>query len=630
MEVLDVTDALAKASEAAEITPEDLKYVNTMSKLIKAQNAFTKLLPQPQPQPQINPLILKMAQNLENRMVEQFLSNLEPKPQSSGVVSLGKDVFKTIQSITEHPESPLSQGIGNIISSLNEGFQNYRNNGNGSGNTNKLSSKEDIYKFVLSLNPSNLNDLQKFKELISQDPQNEKLEDLNDVYKALINEQMLIKKELNIPDEIQQSIQQPQQQQSIQQQQQPMRQQQPIQPQQRQRDINRHLIDQYDIPQNQNQNNAFFNNNVNPNLSISDTKQSPNEIILSLNPDDPISIHQYASMRNIFNLDAKTIKNMLIKEQEQIRKSIPQPVQSTFPSGDSWNNEDLNKPLSKPTPTSESMSTIMGTTEGDDGTTISRTEFEKEINLNQPHISNSQPEQILSQPEPKPEPSINSDISNIENLIQRLGTNLENGIEAMNKKIEFLENEVMILKSEKVANMDYSQLINSNSVMECITENVNTDIIGIENDSTIPKSNTENDSDKLKTESEITQIPSSEVGTIPSMSVPTSTPSTEIDISSITSTEAGTSSIPSTVSASPPLHHESEIKEDKETKNDWWSARHSVKDSIKEEPKQVKKFVIRRHYNQLKKEPKEESKNETTSKEVEHEEKEREVTEPVE
>ncbi len=613
MEIIDVE------KEAEElITEQDVKILNSLDKFAKVSRKFSNLQ-QPQ-QNQSNNLLFgleeevvnQFRQGIRQKFTEQILPNLftSPQPKEQGWMGMAKDGMKVVQSLAEHPDSPMSQAVGSIINSMANAYNNYNQmqKGNGNGESNKkLPSMEEI---ILKLEPNDINHLMKFKQIVESNPENPKIDDLNELHNILLQEQNRIREAHNIPVVSQNQNENKTSNEEIIQQQHQRQLQNQGRNRPRNQDINRELMDRYDNPsqyQNYNQ-----NQNINPQSDFfnnSQVKQTPEELIMSLSPDDPISIHQYAYMRNLGNLDAITVKKTLIKEQEQLRKSIvPQNQQKIeVVTGDSWDNKDLNKPVPK---SSLSMNEIMQTNEGDDGSVITRTEFEKEINLNQ----NPQT-QIQSLPEQQQQaPELSEQPSNQENQIQNENFDkIMRILDKMDKNYQYLVDEITAIKAGKVINMDYAQLI------EGITD-VNPDIMGIENDSTIPESNTDiendNDSDKLKT-----TTPSIETGTdisaISSVPVP---PSTETESST---EEAGTASI-STVPAPPSTKEPKE--ELKEIKNDWWSVRHSVIDSVEEEPKhkQVKRFVIRRHL----KEPEKsiDEMKDTTSKE----ENKQESTEPVE
>lgn len=88
----------------------------------------------------------------------------------------------------------------------------------------------------------------------------------------------------------------------------------------RKHDMNRDLIDRYDkgIPAPGGGSNDFFNQQSGGGGMGVGVEQSPEEIILSMNPDDPQSIHQYAAMRNLIGVDVVSTKKMLINEQRSL------------------------------------------------------------------------------------------------------------------------------------------------------------------------------------------------------------------------------------------------------------------------------------------------------------------------
>ncbi len=571
--MVEVIDFVEAAGEEISINPK-VSVTKAVNNLLDKtlQNALN-----PTPQPTYSSTVMRIAQATEEKMINDYLNG---GTKSSGgrysVLDTAAEGFKAIQALMQNPDHPVCQKIKDF--SLKDLLGVMQQNGNGTRN-NQMDT-EKVNQFILQLNPDDYDSIADYIKL-SQKIGGNVSSNFSEARQSLLKDQYMLRKQYGIEE------QQPQQQQQLQQQYQQQPQQPQQQPQQYQsqrpiqrqdinrQDINRQLIDQY--VQNQD---PFFNQNQ-PNINLSDTKQSPEEMILSLSPDDPVSIHQYAYLHNITNLDAQTIKKMLISEQTQLRKSIPQEQPPEFPTGDSWDAKDLNKPVSKPVTQEQdskerlpamSMSTILGTNEGDDGSTISRTEFEKEINMSQAQV------QTESQPEQQQQPQ--SEIEKISMMLQKMGDNLEGGLLTMNQEIAVLKEEIAILKNNS-----------SNSIKDAVATEI--------------------------TVTDDTTTHTIEAGTSSIPSMPASSP-----IAITESDMAGTvqsSIMPTTVTVpAPPLPSPetekivpSEPKEEANKQSEWWSQRKTVKDALgSDNNKQVKKFVVRRHLKSQ--EGKEESKEQST------------------
>ncbi len=160
---------------------------------------------------------------------------------------------------------------------------------------------------IMSLDSTNIQDVNKFMQFT-------KIPNLQDAIRVLLESQDKILQKRGLSKGVQQ--QQPQYQQ------QPQRQEYNY----NYKDMNRNLMQQYE----NNQNPAaetFFNPNQN---QVQPVQQNEAEIILSLNPDFPQSLHQFAAMRQISGVDVNIIKKMLLKEQQFLREQLQATQQVQF------------------------------------------------------------------------------------------------------------------------------------------------------------------------------------------------------------------------------------------------------------------------------------------------------------
>lgn len=372
------------------ISDTTVQVINDYKQLSKTMSDFQKMLA-PVQQPQNagllgildEEIVGQIKQGLRERINVSNLFAPAQQPQSS---SLLKDGLRTIQSLAEHPESPISRLIGDTLNNIAEAYNGYKNKNGNNGNTNELhKNEEDIYKEVLAMSPDNIEHLARYTQIIRQNPENPATSSIEEIRKLLVNDQAYIRKKFGIPTE----EQQPQQ------------------------DINRELIQKYENQPGQTTTGSgnFFNNNP-PQGS-----QSPDEVILSLSPDDPVSIHTYASMRNLNNLDATTIRKTLIKEQEQLRKAMQPGIDSK------WTEHDAQR-------------TLVNTPQNDGVEHMSKAEFladiAKESGL---PVQVQQTQEQLSEQSPSP--------SNPENPFETIMRILEK----QDKNIDYITNEIVYLKS---------------------------------------------------------------------------------------------------------------------------------------------------------------------------------------
>ncbi|MDD3474363.1 MAG: hypothetical protein PHP08_00485 [Candidatus Dojkabacteria bacterium] len=268
-------------------------------------------------------------------------------------------------------------------------------------------------------------------------------------------------------------------------------------------DMNRDLIDRYDNPDQYNQrsqqyqqnnfqtpSNDFFGGGGSVSSGTS-LQQTPEEMILSLNPDEPSSIHQYMSLRGITGVEQSIVKKMLMKEQRELSGKLSNPIN---PAQDqikqesrnfSWSEKDIGKPIEETKAKMSSMSEVLGNqTEGNDGTIMKKSEFYEEIGLgkdnkqeNKPDTQQSNTQQPSTQQSNAQQP--NESLNVILSAIQNLDKNTENVmtvVTQMEKKIELLENEIVVLKeksSNEIKDIVYSDIpYDEENILQ---ENVNID-----------------------------------------------------------------------------------------------------------------------------------------------------------
>ncbi len=227
-------------------------------------------------------------------------------------------------------------------------------------------------------------------------------------------------------------------------------------------DINRQLMRQYedgnvnsniinnDRNDNMNQNNLrrddFFGNGIS-NQNPFDTSSSSNtnsnvssnlnntEFLMSLNPDDLISQQQYMAQRGIIGVPLDIVKKMMLREQKKLtdsRNVIPTGISEQLPikdvssipieikdksivTGDSWKESDIGK------------------------SSIKKDELD---------IDQIKQEDILIKPFVNKQKLSENDMSPIMNMLQKIGNDMDKHLGIMNKEIEFLKDEIKVLKSK--------------------------------------------------------------------------------------------------------------------------------------------------------------------------------------
>ncbi len=249
-------------------------------------------------------------------------------------------------------------------------------------------------------------------------------------------------------------------------------------------DMNRDLIDRYDNPNSSFPTSSpFQSDNFTPpgidffgsggeggNQQNSSFSQSPEEIILSLNPDDPTSLHQYSTMRNLGNLDAITIKKTLMKEQ---RNLLDKSSKSTFDTNQSSitqpSIQDAQIVQEHGISPDEDQARLRGNSSTDTpsiqqkNVNVENKPSTTDINAS-PSIPNSS---VPSNSDPSNSVPSNSDPMD---TIMRILNKLEN-------KIDYLESEIGTLKHENETKEDSS--INAQPFMEpvIITKNVDVETL---------------------------------------------------------------------------------------------------------------------------------------------------------
>lgn len=555
MESSELVEKALNIGAGSEELITGVKPVVTLNKVVNTilHKALENTMNPVQQNTQVSPLTLKIAQSMEDKMIEQFINNFggQSNKQHSVWGTIEK-AAEAIKAVAENPQHPLFSNIGELSKNILGAVRNDENGNNTNGKQQtKQSSPEEI---ILQLNPDNLNDLEKWVQLLKSNPQNPQVDDINQLRQFLIEEQIGIRQRygLPLPDEQITNKTQNQPRQS--------------------KDINRQLINRYEQGGSLPQNEPFFNDSQ-------PIQQNISEKILSLSPDDPVSLHEYQALKGIKGVDQSIVKKMMTKEQEELRakmgtsgtKQGPVRKQETFPSGDRWTVHDLNKPLSETKAKIQSMSEIMEAPEGNDGTIVKKSDFHKEINYN-PKEDSHQGHQNEQN-----EPPIQS-VDPVDKIMRVL--------DKLDRKIEWIENEVVALKAGKVIDLDYGQLINPNPVMEDV--NVNLDNMGVKDTETLPENNAPKSEGTSTTEAKPT-IEDNQISNIVVTEIENK--ETPIAVTSSSDSDSGTSSSPSLSDISESVNPMKEKKP---------------------EPEKVKKRII-------KKKPKsdtEESKNQEVNEEL--------------
>lgn len=187
-------------------------------------------------------------------------------------------------------------------------------------------------------------------------------------------------------------------------------------------DINRQLIQEYSNDSNESKKGSFF-----------DTEHDnirEDEFILSLDPNNPASLHQYMSYRKISGVDNDTVKKMIIKEQDKYLHSL---------SSSKTNNQDIHQPIPVQIP------------DPDETKIMSKEEFYKEIGLKTPNQAINESSKPQNETKIQTQPEIVSpsgtDITNIMTILNNIGNNFENSMKSLTEKINSLENDITVLKS---------------------------------------------------------------------------------------------------------------------------------------------------------------------------------------
>ncbi len=242
-------------------------------------------------------------------------------------------------------------------------------------------------------------------------------------------------------------------------------------------DMNRDLIDRYDNPDQFSQGNQpFSSDNFNPprndffsignpdsspNLAL---QQTPEERILSFNPDDPTSLHQYASMRNISGVDASTIKKMLIQEQRNLMSKSSNSTQNSI-SSSSIDAQNKNSQGISP---DEDQARLRGGTNSNEFPVQIPTKLQEQQTLQEQQMQ--QPPQQLSdntQNNSSNSTSDTSDSSSSMDTIMRV-------LNKLDEKIDYLESEIITLKSNTIKSASFTE-ISPSEEQTTILKSVNVD-----------------------------------------------------------------------------------------------------------------------------------------------------------
>ena len=245
----------------------------------------------------------------------------------------------------------------------------------------------------------------------------------------------------------------------------------------RQNDMNRDLIDKYDNPGNQTDNmqpprNDFFETNSPPNMGF---QQSPEEIILSLNPDEPSSIHKFMAMRGIVGVEQSTVKKMLMKEQKSLLSNPSNHIQEA-------NQSNIATPLAQDEQVVQG--TIITPEEDERRISQSRILSGNEYLVTTPHVEQKQQEQPkiqqinipLSQNKIEQSNTVQDEPINSSNSENSLDTIMK-VLNKLDKKIDSLEFEIdTIKKSNKIRAYDFTDVISSEEPIS-VTKTVNVDTL---------------------------------------------------------------------------------------------------------------------------------------------------------
>lgn len=343
---------IIKLPESVNSEVEDLNLDRQMRKLF--YNKMSK--------PSIGDIIAEhVDNNVANEIASKVVSGLFSTGKSSGgegfwnsamAMKLGEGVGQNLPAII--------QTLGNILGKERAGRVADAVMDMASGRTDN--TQRGVEEFVSKLNPDDINDLQKFIELLKINPQNPQISDLNQAKQILINEQNRIREASGVSN----------------------------QP----RDMNRQLMNQYENqpthPQNSRENGTFFSNqpqNVPP--------QNNDEFVMSLNPDDPVSQQQYMAFKKISGVPLNEVKRFMIKEQNALRSKLEPVNDDQF----KWNDLDEVKVMKKE-------------------------DFYEEINYKQPPKPEGNP-LLNEQPEMSPNQAVQNPMDTILRILEKLNTKVE-------------------------------------------------------------------------------------------------------------------------------------------------------------------------------------------------------------
>ncbi len=193
---------------------------------------------------------------------------------------------------------------------------------------------------------------------------------------------------------------------------------------------------------------------------------SENEFILSLNPDDPVSQQQFMAKRGIKGVPVDIVKTLMVKERKKLMES-PQnesmnPVQDENAALDQPNVQNISPKSS--TGTTPDLAQVFDFDSGQDRVLYKKEDFLKEIGV-KPDVGSSNDTKSITESSAKSsnEESAKTDqdnninttgsgsdnISNIMNILQKIGDNFDASLKNLNQKIGFLEDEIACLKSKE-------------------------------------------------------------------------------------------------------------------------------------------------------------------------------------
>lgn len=416
-----------------------------------------------------------ISQKLDDTFVQNFVGRLftggtpsvEPKKPHSGIIGTLLDIADTKMGYA------FGEKIGDKATDLVKMFGTERIGAMMDAYSGKTSpgqpqqqqltpeqQQKQAETILMSLDSTNIEDMNKFMQMTG-------INNLYDAQKLLLSEQDKIIQSRGFARPRSQSQSQSQEQEQA-------SNRTPSRAKNKQNDMNRDLIERYESSDQQyqqdfNQPNDFFGGNTNSSLGFETgiSSQTNEEKILSLNPDDPTSLHQYSSMRNLVNLDAITIKKMLIQEQKNLLSKA-----STTPQITSQPNT-----ISSPIRDAEVIEN-RGISPDEDQSQLKGGSPSNELVVQKPKQPSEQ--QSIQEQQVQPEHQVSSEQQTAEQQTAEQTNDASNDLTLMNtimsvldkldKKIDYLESEITTMKKSGQSNSEQRVIIKNVNVDDVINK----------------------------------------------------------------------------------------------------------------------------------------------------------------